>query len=227
MFSHGDRPDQMPKNNTEDNAANRDHKAGKAGLSDFDGTLTACVKRQNLCGYACCQFGKLGNWIFALPGEVETARQLNLTTDHLSITKFEEGHALHCNRPCTEGEFKPLDCSWYPLYPAAEDATLFIVADHRKCPIPNKELIEHARLVGQKARAWDQAHPGSLKAMVASAREFKAYAAFPYRIGVDGEVSRLTREECAAFAPTSMLDDDFQSEWSVTVAGYTRHETPD
>lgn len=214
----------MTTKNTEGNESMTET---SAGLSDFDGILSSCLKRQGLCGYACCQFGQLGNWIFALPGEVEAARQAKLSMEHLTITKFEDGHALHCNRPCTEGEFKPLDCAWYPLYPAAEDATLFIVADHRKCPIPNKQLIEHARLVGQKALAWDKAYPGSLKAMVASAKEFKAYAAFPYRISQDGEVTHLTAEECAAIAPTTMLEDEYQSEWSSTVAGYTRHETPD
>ncbi len=196
-------------------------------LVHFDGILPACTKRQEICGYACCQFGKLGNWIFALPGEVERARAANLSMDHLTVTKFEEGHALQCNRPCTEGEFKPLDCAWYPLYPASADATLFIVADHRKCPIPNRELIEHAKRVGAKARAWDQAHPGSLQAMVVSARDFKAYAPFPYRIGVDGTVTELSAEECAAIAPATMLDDDFQSAWSINRAGYTRSETPD
>lgn len=208
-------------------AAASDLNASIHDLSNFDGILPACTQRQSLCAYACCQFGKLGNWIFALPGEVERAQQAGLSMAHLTVTKFENGHALHCNRPCTAGEFKPLDCAWYPLYPASSDATLFIVADHRKCPIPNRELIEHARLVGQKARAWDQAHPGSLQAMVASAKDFKAYTAFPFRIGLDGTVSPLSPAECAAIAPRVLLPDDFQSEWSKKVSGYTRDETPD
>ena len=125
-----------------------------------NGVLPACTKRQDLCGYACCKFS-VGNWIMLLPGEYEMAIQQSLKQEHLH---FENKTHVVCQTPCQVGDLKPIDCSWYPLFPANESATQFLVADHRKCPIPNHELIDKMLDIHVSALAWEQQHPDSLSA---------------------------------------------------------------
>ncbi len=189
-----------------------------------DGVLPSCSKRQSLCGYACCKF-TAGNWIMLLSGEYEQAVQQRLQSAHLSFDA-EHTHAI-CHKPCQKGDFKPIDCSWYPLFPANLSATQFLVADHRKCPIPNHELIEKMLSVHTQALAWEQQQTGSLKQMVALSRDFVGYLPFPYKIEA-GQVLNMTVQEMQDIALTNELPIDYVcSEWTINQVGYTAFNTPD
>ncbi|MDD2760206.1 MAG: hypothetical protein PHH11_07915 [Methylomonas sp.] len=188
-----------------------------------DGVLTACTNRQGLCGYACCQFGE-GNWIMLLPGEYELALQQGLKMDHLDCENKQ--HAV-CRSPCQTGDLKPIDCAWYPLFPANRDATKFLVADHRKCPIPNRELIEKMMATHVSALAWERRYPGSLGQMVASSRHFVGYMPFPYKIE-NGTVTNMTAEEMQAISlPKEFPRNYICKEWMHVESGYTAIATPE
>ena len=181
------------------------------------GVFDACQQRVDLCGYACCKFGKLGNWIKALPGEAEEARKRGLSFAHLDLQSEDEtGAAFICNRPCKAGEFKSIDCAIYPLFIANETATQFVIADHRKCPIPSDRLIGHARHAQAIGFQWEANHPGTLKAMAAAAKAFIAYQPFPWEIGLNGDVRRLTEDETIAITPNDTLPDDYVPDWTPT-----------
>ena len=114
--------------------------SAKTVLND-EGVFSACMTRQSVCNYSCCKFRE-DEWIMLLPGEYELAQQQNMKFGHLNIVN--KGHAIYadCLKPCQSGDFKPVDCSWYPLFPANASATLFLATDNRKCPIPIDELVE-------------------------------------------------------------------------------------
>lgn len=165
---------------------------GTGVVDGEDGVFEACQSRVHQCGYACCQFGVIGNWISLLPNEREQAEKAGLKMDHLtSVSKGEGMDAVNCTRPCVTGEFKPLDCQIYPLWPSNLDATEFIVASHSKCPIPYEELIPLAVKVGKMIRDWDLHNPGTLQVCVDSAPGFVAYERFPYRVHLSGEVESI------------------------------------
>lgn len=188
-----------------------------------DGVLSSCTKRQGICGYACCKFS-VGNWIMLLPGEYELAVQTNLKRDHL---RFENDQHAICTTPCQKGDLKPIDCSWYPLFPANQNATQFLVADHRKCPIPNHELIDKMLAIHISALTWEQQHPGSLEQMVTLSRGFVGYMPFPYKI-FNGQAIKMTTEEMQCIALTNNLPVDYIcKDWTVTLSGYSASETPD
>lgn len=188
-----------------------------------DGVLSSCAKRQGLCGYACCKFS-VGNWIMLLPGEYELSEQQSLKRDHLS---FENEHRAVCHTPCAKGDLKPIDCSWYPLFPANLDATKFLVADHRKCPIPNHELIGKMLSVHAAALAWEQQHPGCLEQAVALSRDFVGYMAFPYKVE-NGAAVAMTEQELQEIALPNELPEDYTcKEWTVIAWGYNATSTPD
>ncbi|TAK60294.1 hypothetical protein [Methylobacter sp.] len=188
-----------------------------------DGVLPSCTKRQSLCGYACCKFS-VGNWIMLLPGEYELAIQQSLKRDHLS---FENNTHVVCSSPCKKGDLKPIDCSWYPLFPANQNATKFLVADHRKCPIPNKELIDKMLAVHASALAWEQQHPGSLEQMVTLSRDFVGYMPFPYKIE-NSSVADMTAQELQDIALPNELPANYVcKEWTVIKPGYSAALTPD
>lgn len=195
---------------------------GSTVLSD-NGVLVSCTKRQSLCGYACCKFSA-GNWIMLLPGEYELAVQQGLKRDHLS---FENDRHAVCYSPCKTGDLKPIDCSWYPLFPANQDATKFLVADHRKCPIPNHELIDKMLAVHAAALAWEQQHPGSLEQMVTLSRDFVGYMPFPYKIE-NSLVADMTAQELQDIAlPNGLPTDYVCKEWTEIKLGYSATTTPD
>jgi hypothetical protein len=189
-----------------------------------DGVLSSCTKRQNICGYACCKF-TAGNWILLLEGEYQQAMQQGLTAAHLS---FDASHTqATCHKPCQKGELKPMDCSWYPLFPANQTATKFLVADHRKCPIPNHELLDKMLSVHKTALAWEQQHAGSLEKIAQLSRGFVGYHPFPYKID-NGQVIKMTAEEMQDLALTHALPADYScSEWTISQLGYTALTTPD
>jgi Fe-S-cluster containining protein len=189
-----------------------------------DNVLTACTKRQKICGYACCKF-TAGNWIMLLPGEYQQAVQQGLKSAHLS---FDSGHTeAICHKPCQKGDFKPLDCSWYPLFPANQTATQFLVADHRKCPIPNHDLIAKMLSVHQLALTWEQQQPGSLAKIARLSRGFIGYMPFPYKID-NGKVLDMSEQEMQDLALTHQLPADYVcSEWTISQQGYTASTTPD
>ena len=180
-------------------------------ISSRNGAFEACQKRTDICGYACCQFGKLGNWIYALPGEIEEARQQGLSFGHLEVEEMPDGGAqVKCLRPCVAGEFKSIDCAVYGLFPANVERTRFIVADSRKCPIPSRELIDHARWAQRVLLDWDKLHPGTMEGAIAAGKKFKAYQPFPFEVPVDGsEVRGLTEEECNEIAPEETLPSSY------------------
>ena len=171
-------------------------------VRDFDGTFPECQARVHICDYACCKFGPMGNWIATYPGEVEKAKELGLGFGHLMLvpqTTFvqsKEGDdnpalkievisntcSVTCRRPCVEGEFKSIDCAIYPLFPANDDASLFIVADHRKCPIPNSQLMGWAIKVRRLLEEIEAETPGIIANMAKNGQGFKGYQAFPYRV---------------------------------------------
>lgn len=188
-----------------------------------DGVLPSCTKRQNLCGFACCKFSA-GNWIMLLPGEYQLAEQQNLQRNHLS---FENNTHAVCHSPCQKGDLKPIDCSWYPLFPANRSATKFLVADHRKCPIPNHELIDKMLTVHASALEWEQQHPGSLEQMVVLSRDFVGYMPFPYKIK-NNSVADMTEQELQDIALPNELPKDYAcKEWTVIAWGYNATHTPD
>jgi hypothetical protein len=196
---------------------------GETVLKD-DGVLPPCTQRQSLCGYACCKF-TAGNWIMLLSGEHEQAVQQGLKSAHLSFDA-NHSHAV-CHKPCQQGDLKPIDCSWYPLFPANLSATQFLVADHRKCPIPNHELISKMHSVHTQALAWEQQHTGSLEQMIKLSREFVGYLPFPYKIEA-GQVLNMSREEMQTIALTKELPTDYVcDEWTINQFGYTALTTPD
>lgn len=196
---------------------------GESVLTE-DGGLLACTKRQKLCGYACCKF-TAGNWIMLLPDEYQQAIQQGLTAAHLS---FNSDHTeAVCHKPCQKGELKPMDCSWYPLFPVNETATKFLVADHRKCPIPNHELIEKMLSVHSSALAWEQQHLGSLAKIVLLSRGFVGYLPFPYKID-NGQVFKMSEQEMQDLHFVQQLPDDYVcNEWTINQQGYTASTTPD
>jgi hypothetical protein len=195
---------------------------GKTVLKE-DGIMLSCTERQGLCGYACCKFS-VGNWIMLLPGEYKSAVRQNLKRDHLIIEN--EVRAV-CTSPCKKGDLKPLDCSWYPLFPANRNATKFLVADHRKCPIPNKELIDKMLSIHASALAWEQQYPGSLEQIVALARGFVGYMPFPYKIE-NNAIANMTAEELRDIAlPNEFPTDYVCTEWTVIKPGYSAILTPD
>lgn len=189
-----------------------------------NGVLLSCTQRQSLCGYACCKF-TAGNWIMLLEGEYQQAMKQGLTSNHLS---FDATHTQAiCHRPCQIGELKPIDCSWYPLFPANETATKFLVADHRKCPIPNHELIDKMWSVHESALAWEQQHAGNLKHISQLSRGFVGYMPFPYKIE-NGQVLDMSVQEMQDIALTEQLPADYIcSEWTISQIGYTASTTPD
>lgn len=188
------------------------------------GIIKACTDRQKICNYACCKFN-VGNWIMMLPGELEAAHEQKLSVASLDIS--EDGVAAVCQKPCVQGDLKPLDCSWYPLFPANETATKFLVADHRKCPIPNHELVKTMFEVSASALAWDARHPGSLKQMVEASRNFVGYLPFPYKIEGDQAIL-MDADELSELMPPHQLPEDYQcKEWPVKLPGYTATNTPD
>lgn len=126
-----------------------------------------------------------------------------------------------------KGDLKPIDCSWYPLFPANENATKFLVADHRKCPIPNNELIDKMWSIHIAALTWEQYHPGTLKQMVALSRGFVGYMPFPYRIE-NQSVVKMSPDELQEIALPNELPTDYVcKEWSSIQFGYTATKTPD
>lgn len=188
-----------------------------------DGVLPSCTKRQHLCGYACCKFSA-GNWIMLLPGEYELAIQQGLKHNHLG---FKDNSHTVCHSPCQIGDLKPIDCSWYPLFPANLDATKFLVADHRKCPIPNRELVDKMLSIHASALAWEQQYPGSLNQMVALSRDFVGYMPFPYKIE-NGSVADMDEQELQEIALPNQLPKDYIcKEWTVIKSGYSTISTPD
>jgi hypothetical protein len=195
---------------------------GETVLKD-DGVLPSCTKRQGLCGYACCKFSA-GNWIMLLPGEYELSKQQGLKYDHLS---FENNSRVICHTPCQRGDLKPIDCSWYPLFPANLDATKFLVADHRKCPIPNHELIDKMLAVHTAVLAWEQQYPGSLEQIVALSRGFVGYMPFPYKVE-NGLAVNMTAEELQDIILPNELPSDYAcKEWTAIAWGYNATCTPD
>lgn len=194
-----------------------------------EGQFDACQSRVGVCGYACCQFGKLGNWIYAFPGEVELAQEKGLSFAHLEVEPLDDGgHKVHCMRPCVEGEFKSIDCAIYPAWIASECGTKFLVADNRKCPIPHNELLETLRNAQQVAIDWERKHPGTLAGMAKAAKGFKAYQPFGYAIEWDGTVRQLSDEEVAEITPDELLEPEYIAKFSgVDLDGYTGRGTPE
>jgi hypothetical protein len=185
--------------------------------------MTACSKRQGLCGYACCQFGS-GNWIMLLPGEYALAVRQGLKIDHLDVENNQ--HAI-CRSPCQTGDLKPIDCAWYPLFPANLEATKFLVADHRKCPIPNRELIEKMMATHASALAWERQYPGSLEKIVALSRDFVGYMPFPYKLE-NGAVMNMTAEDIQEIALPNEFPSNYScKEWTRVETGYTAIATPE
>ena len=195
---------------------------GKTILKE-DGILPSCTKRQGHCGYACCSFSSK-NWIMLLPGEFELAVQQNLKQDHLV---FENNSHVVCTTPCKKGDLKPIDCAWYPLFPANDDATKFLVADHRKCPIPNHELIDKMLAVHASALAWEQQHPGSLAQMATLSRGFVGYMPFPYKIENSAVVDMDIQELQDIALPNELPKDYVCKEWTLPALGYSATRTPD
>ena len=74
------------------------------------------------------------------------------------------------------------NCAIYPLFPANDDASLFIVADHRKCPIPNSQLMGWAIKVRRLLEEIEAETPGTIANMAENGQGFKGYQAFPFRI---------------------------------------------
>jgi len=188
-----------------------------------NGVLSSCAKRQGLCGYACCKFGS-NNWIMLLPGEYESAIQQNLKQDHLV---FDNNSHVVCTAPCEAGDLKPIDCAWYPLFPANDDATKFLVADHRKCPIPNHELIDKMLAVHASASAWEQRHPGSLAQMAILSRGFVGYMPFPYKIENNAVVNMDIQEQQDIALSNELPNDYVCKEWTAPALGYSATCTPD
>jgi hypothetical protein len=185
------------------------------------GVLPACTEMKGLCGYACCKFSN--NWIMLLPGEYELAVQKNLKQEHLD---FKSNSQVVCTTPCQTGDLKPIDCAWYPLFPANNDATQFLVADHRKCPIPNQDLIDKMLEIHASASAWEQRHPGSLAQMAALSRGFVGYMPFPYKIENNAVVNMDSQELQAIALPTELPKDYVCEEWTVPALGYGATYTP-
>ncbi|WP_139306188.1 hypothetical protein [Methylomonas sp. LWB] len=198
------------------------YNTGNTVLND-DGVFSACMERQVLCGYACCKF-RGGNWIMLLPGEYELADEVDLKTDHLA---FQDNLHAICSKPCKNGDLKPMDCSWYPLFPANETATKFLVADHRKCPIPNKHLIDKMRAVHTAALTWEKRFPGALKRIVALSRDFVGYKPFPYKLDNQSVLEMLPEELLEITLPTEFSVDYVCMEWTSNQAGYTATSTPE
>ncbi|MCF7971181.1 MAG: hypothetical protein K9L22_08475 [Methylococcaceae bacterium] len=187
------------------------------------GTFPACAKRQSICGYACCKFGS-GNWIMLLPGEYEQAQQQNLKRDHLTFDN--PSHAI-CHSPCHKGDLKPIDCSWYPLFPANIEATQFLVADHRKCPIPNTELFDKMREVHAAALLWEQNNPGSLEQIITLSKDFVGYMPFPYKIE-NNDILLMNDEELKELMINNSLPANYVcQEWLIDAQGYSATGTPD
>ena len=160
---------------------------GTGVVEGENGVFEACSSRTHLCGFACCKFGTIGNWISLLPGEMDRAQSLGLSTDHLNPVAKDGVIALNCTRPCDGKDLKPLDCQFYPLWPSNMEVTEFIVATNTKCPIPYELLKGRALWVQRMAFEWERLNPGSIAVMVKSAGDFVAYQPFPYTIKA-GEV---------------------------------------
>lgn len=198
------------------------YNTGNTVLND-NGVFSACIERQALCGYACCKFSG-GNWIMLLPGEYELAGKAKLKTDHLV---FQGGLQAVCAKPCKSGDFKPMDCSWYPLFPANETATKFLVADHRKCPIPNKHLINKMRMVHAAALTWESRFPGALKRIVALSRDFVGYKPFPYKMENQSVLEMSPDELLEITLSTEFPADYVCMDWTRIQVGYTATSTPE
>lgn len=195
---------------------------GQTVLQD-EGVLSSCTKRQYLCGFSCCKFS-IGNWIMLLPNEYELATSHPLKRGHLH---FKNRNHATCLAPCQKGDLKPIDCSWYPLFPVNQDATKFLVADHRKCPIPNNELIEHMLSVHTFALAWEKLYPGSLEKMAILSQDFVGYMPFPYKIE-NGLVVDMSRQEIQQTALSTDLPINYTcKDWTVITKGYNATTTPD
>ena len=136
-----------------------------------------CLGHQNICGYACCRF--YDNFIGLLPGELNRAAAAGKNTDHLYSVNNNPLH-VKCSRTCGPDDYKPLDCALYPLAPVTYDLSLWIRGDSRKCPIPSEELIQHLISSYYELTSIEQESPGSIEALVNSAREFRGYKPFGF-----------------------------------------------
>lgn len=159
------------------------------------------------------------------PEELALAQRLKLNTQSLAI--YPDRNGAVCLSPCREGDLKPLDCSWYPLFPVNETATKFLVADHRKCPIPNQALFSMLFEVSASALAWEKHYPGSLVKMAALAKGFVGYLPFPYKIE-GSRILEMTNKEIEELPFPKQLPPDYRCEdWPIHLPGYTAVQTPD
>lgn len=193
-----------------------------------EGQFDACMSRVSTCGYACCGFGTLGNFISPFPGEIELAKEQGLSFDHLTLLDQPDGSTrVQCNRPCVGGEFKSIDCAIYPAWIASECGTKFLVADNRKCPIPHNELLETLRLAQDIAIQWELEHPGTLKSMAKDGRDFRAYQPFPYALEFDGTIRPLSDAEILEITPVELLPEGYIAKFTgVELEGYSGRGTP-
>jgi len=148
----------------------------------WDGIIEKCDDMK--CNYACCQFGKLGNFIALFPGELEKAKEEGLGVDHLDIvepaTETKMGKA-HCLRPCENNELKPIDCAIYPLWPKTADFSRFIRGEQWKCPLENVDL----QLIALSVKELLTKAGVNPELVVPVASEMVAYADWPYHYDQD------------------------------------------
>lgn len=91
-----------------------------------------------VCGKsACCYPAKTGSFIYFLPGELEFLQKSLAKICHLPFVKLKNG-CYHCygNRFCL-GDFRPIDCRSYPLWPLVSKRQFVGFVDCRgtRCPL--------------------------------------------------------------------------------------------
>lgn len=116
-----------------------------------------CQNCKNICHFRCCDQSleknesiSPENSILLFPGEYESVSD-KINKDHIEIRKnFFGGFLGFCNpnvlnqKVCSlNNNFKPLDCSSYPFFPAIVNENLELTADVKRCPICLDELVSH------------------------------------------------------------------------------------
>ena len=125
------------------------------------GSIPHCP--HNNCGFRCCQFNQ-GNYIVTYPGELDAAKEIGLSVQHLCIVgTIGGGEKVVCQArdtsTCDNG-YKPLDCRSYPFFPNISGlGKIEANLKGSKCPLGAKLVPWHRAWVIRTWRNLATRHP--------------------------------------------------------------------
>lgn len=131
----------------------------------FDGRVVDCTLLG--CKGACCCFDRPNYYISLQPKEIQSARNMGCSVDHLKIidSDFHGGQRAVCiaqdKRTCDQG-WKPWDCRYYPISPVVDEKgclSQFVADPSCKLIAEGCDLSEHIRNVERQVSAAAQRDP--------------------------------------------------------------------